>query len=269
MRLGAAGQTAYTAGQVNTLKGMSTSAIAADCTGQSSPQHLRQRSGSPVRGTGGGPDRHRFIHPRRALDNGIIKIDWHPNNKNSLNFEWYSGGGNSTSAAFTEQYWAADFHTWANMGRAVWVFTPNATWLNEFRFGYDYGLFPDYEHECDVPGSGPNYAALGYVSGTTRTCSYESGGPGRDIWGGFPIMTVTGFTATGGSVTMQDNFEHYYTILDNASWSHGKHNVKFGTEIRLLYMNAAAMTDNQGTINFGTGGINAFTEARNASPRII
>ncbi len=89
--------------------------------------------------------------------------------------------------------YSADFHTWANFGRAVWVWTPNANWLNEFRFGYDYGNFPDYSNECDH-GTGPNYAALEKpcVDGD-RQCSYESGGPGRDIWGAFPIVTVTGF----------------------------------------------------------------------------
>jgi hypothetical protein len=204
-------------------------------------------------------------------DNGIIKIDWHPNNKNSFNFDWYSGGGNSTSGFFTEQYWSADFHTWANMGRAVWVFTPNATWLNEFRFGYDYGNTPDYSHECDIPGSGPNYASLGFVDGA-RQCSYESSGPGRDIWGGFPLLSVSGFNEnsaggstvpyqTGGSATYEDGFEHYYTMLDNVSWTHGKHTIKFGTEIRLFYLNAAAMTDNQGTLNFTNTTVNAFAGA--------
>ncbi len=252
-----ANQAAFTPGQLVTMKGLSTSQLAADCTGN---PLLNIFGSAQVPGGGLAPGQivtDFFTHG--GSDNGIIKIDYHPNDKNSLNWEWYSGGGNTTSAAFSQQYWSADFHTWANMGRAVWVWTPSTTWLNELRFGYDYGNYPDFSNECDH-NTGPNYAALGFVDGT-RTCSYESGGPGHDIWGGFPIATVTGFTATGGSVTMQDNFEHYYTILDNASWTHGKHNVKFGTELRFVYMNAAAMTDNQGTITFGASGINAFTGA--------
>ena len=194
-------------------------------------------------------------------DNGLIKIDVHPDNRNSLYFDWYSGGGDTTSAGrFSQQYYSADFHTWANMGRAVWIFTPNATWLNEFRLGYDYGNFPDYPHECDVPGSGPTYQALGFISGA-RVCSYESGGPGHDIWPAFPLLTVTGFATTGGSDTYQDNFEHYYSILDNVSWTHGTHNIKFGTEIRIAYATATALQFKGGTLNFGNSFANAYAGA--------
>jgi hypothetical protein len=245
-------QAKYTPAQLTTLAGMSASKIASYCTGN---PLLNIFGSSQV--PGGGLNSGQIVtdfFTHGGSDNGIIKIDYHPNDKNSFNWEWYSGGGNTTSAAFTEQYWSADFHTWANMGRAVWVWTPNATWLNEFRFGYDYGNYPDYSNECDH-GTGPNYAALGFVDGA-RQCSYESGGPGHDIWGGFPLLDVLGvnpaLAQTGGSITMQDNFEHYFTVLDNVSWTHGKHTFKFGGDVRLLYMNAAAMSDNQGTINFST-----------------
>ena len=185
-------------------------------------------------------------------DNGIVKVDVHPNDKNTLNFDWYSGGGNSISAAFSQQYWAADLHTWANMGRAVWIWTPNSTWLNEFRFGYEYGNYPTYDLECDHPGVGPNYTALGFNSGA-RPCAPESSGPNRDVFGGFPNLTLTGgFAVLGGTTTRQDSFQHYYSILDNVSWTHGKHTVKFGEEGRLAYFNSTALSNVNGALTFGT-----------------
>jgi hypothetical protein len=186
-------------------------------------------------------------------DNGIIKVDVHLNDKNSLNFDWYSGGGNGLVGSQIEPYWSSQLHTWANMGRAVWIWTPSSTWLNEFRFGYDYGNYPTYVLECDKPGIGPNYPSLGFVSGA-KPCGPESSGPGFDVYGGFPNATISGFTGFGPQGIRQDSFQHYFAIMDNVSWTHGKHTIKFGPETHFMYFNSAALQGVNGTLTFGGGG---------------
>jgi hypothetical protein len=197
-------------------------------------------------------------------DNGIIKVDVHANDKNQLNFVWYSGGGGEISATTAEQYWASDLHTWANMGRAVWIWTPNSTFLNEFRFGYDYGNYPVYVYECDH-SVGPNYAALGLVQGA-KPCQPESSGPNRDVYGGYFAQTISGgFATLGGSGIRQDSFQHYFSILNNSTWTHGKHVIKFGPEIRLAYFDSAALVNDNGAVTFGST-VSAFGTAGTATP---
>ncbi len=246
-----------TAAAVAGLKAMTPAQLVAGCAAGASPSVSIFGSGSTLPGgqivtdftTSGGSD------------NGIIKIDVHANDKNQFNFVWYSGGGNDITSA-AEQYWGADLHTWANMGRAVWIWTPSSSWLNEFRFGYDYGNYPVFILECDKPNFSPPppYASYGLVEGS-RPCAPESSGAGHDVFGGYFEQTITGFAALGHQPAMaQDSFQHYFTILNNTSWTHGKHTVKFGPEIRLAYFNSAALVNDQGGVTFG-GSIAAFTGA--------
>ena len=240
----------FTPGQLTALRGMSNATLASQCTGN---PLLNVFGSAAVPGNGLNPGQIvTVLNTSGGSDNGIIKVDVHLNDKNSLNFDWYSGGGNSISAAFSQQYWSGDLHTWANMGRAVWIWTPSSSWLNEFRFGYEYGNYPDFSFECDHPGAGPNYAALGLNVGA-KPCGPESSGPNHDIFGGFPSVSITGgFAMLGGATTRQDSFQHYFAIMDNVSWTHGKHTIKFGEEGRLAYFNSTALTNENGQLSFGS-----------------
>ena len=83
-------QAAFTPGQLGTLKGMSTSQMAADCTGNPL-LNIFGSAQTPVGGLAAGQIVTDFF-THGGSDNGIIKIDYHPNDKNSFNWEWYSGG---------------------------------------------------------------------------------------------------------------------------------------------------------------------------------
>jgi hypothetical protein len=86
------------------------------------------------------------------------------------------------------------------------------------------------------------------------------GGSGHDIFGGFPILSLSGgFATLSSNNNRQDSFQDYYQILDNVSWTHGKHVVKFGGYARFAYFNSVALQNDEGTLAFGT--VNAFTGA--------
>ena len=49
----------------------------------------------------------------------------------------------------------------------------------------------------------------------------------------------------GGATNRQDGFEHYYQILDSVTWTHGKHVISFGPQMRFVFMGITANTSNR------------------------
>ncbi len=101
---------------------------------------------------------------RGDSNNGIIKVDYHPNDHNAFNAEWFTGGSPFTvPGTAVEPYWVGSVYEYANAVRGVWIWTPNSSWVNDFRFGYEYENLPVYNLECQKPGIGPDYGALGFI----------------------------------------------------------------------------------------------------------
>src|SRR5207253_483777 len=99
-------------------------------------------------------------------NNYLIKMDYHLNDKHSINGEYFIGNGNTnawTNNKSTEPYWILNSNSRAQVVRGVWIFTPGSTLLNEARFGYDRLRAIELNNDCI---SGPNWAtAYGFVTG--------------------------------------------------------------------------------------------------------
>ena len=72
-------------------------------------------------------------------NNGIAKIDYHVNDKNTINGMFFLGDYTATgedhgftNLAFTD---STPLRTWSDT--TSWVYTPNSNVVNELRFGYD------------------------------------------------------------------------------------------------------------------------------------
>ncbi len=180
-------------------------------------------------------------------DNAIVKIDYHLSDHHAINGEWFTGGGTQVvTASVPQPYWATINYTWVNMGRAVWIWTPNSAWVNEVRIGYEYLKAPIYAPECATPSQAPNYTALGLVTGA-QPCD-----PTNPVNGGFPNTTITGITALGFGGFTSDRTNQYYTFLDNVSYTRGKHLFKFGGLFRPIMFDGDALRNNRGALTFGT-----------------
>ena len=191
--------------------------------------------------------------------NGLGKIDFHINDHNSINAEYFFGEGPSLQAAGgeVEEWWVISRYTRAQAFRGVWVWTPNSTWLNEARIGNDRA------HKFQVPGDcfedlgQPNYASqYGFISGVNT--------PGAVLGPNcaFPTLSVSNFQSLGGNGGNggQDNDIDHVSGLDTVSYTRGKHQFKFGGEIhREIYYGASKLSNGSGTLSFGT--INAFSGA--------
>ena len=194
----------------------------------------------------------------RALDdigtsnNVVGKIDYHLNDRNTLNGEYFFGNANDNSAGNGVQpYWVNGNHNRTQAFRAVWVWTPNSAWLNEARFGYDRYDLKDYNAECTQNLGQPNYATdFGFVSGVTA--------PTPEC--GFPIVTISGFTDLGAGEFIADQlvFQNTYHYLDSVSYTRGKHQIKFGGEFHhTLYRGYGAPSCWDGCVQFPGGNLPA------------
>ncbi len=180
-------------------------------------------------------------------DNGLAKLDYHLNDKSTLNGEYFFGNGNVDNAtAAASSYWLADNHFRTQTGRVVWVWTPKSSMVNEMRFGLLEYTQLGYPDDCNGNDGAPNYAtAYGYNLGLSI--------PAPQC--GFASVTVTNFTALGSQSTNggpQANHFSVWSGIDSLSYTRGNHLFKFGGEIHdTLFSGSKSLTNDNGTFNFG------------------
>ena len=157
-------------------------------------------------------------------DSGSAKIDYHLNDKNSFNLDFFRGIGyvNAPVGNVTQPYFATNILGSVTVGRVVWAYVPSSNWVNEVRAGWDYSLqTANPGADCVTNANRPNYSALGYVSGA-QIC-------------GIAAVTISGFGTSPPLPRWGDpegiwNKSLIYRASDNVSYTHGNHIFKFGFE---------------------------------------
>ena len=181
-------------------------------------------------------------------DNMVEKIDYHLNERNSINGEYLLGNAtDQTAGVGLQPYWANIDHNRVMVVRGVWVYVPNSSWVNEARFGYDRYNLQDYNGECTQNLGQPDYyKQFGFVSGINAPSPVC----------GFPVINIGNFAATGAGQVIQDQscFQNTYHFIDSVSWTHGRHLIKFGGEFdHTLYHGYGAPNFLDGQISFNGG----------------
>ena len=96
----------------------------------------------------------------------------------------------------------------------------SAHWLNELRFGWDRLVQP---RTGEDKGNG-----FPLVSGAFNDPSNILPG----TYGGTPNVAVSGYSAIHPYTNLpQRRWDNHYNLVDNAQWTHGAHNLKFGVNI--------------------------------------
>ncbi|HWF38127.1 MAG TPA: TonB-dependent receptor [Candidatus Acidoferrales bacterium] len=177
------------------------------------------------------------------VDNGVGKIDFHINEHNSVNGEYYIGDGKfvapfAGATEFPQEYWATGATNLTEVVRGIWDWIPNSNWVNEARFGLDHVYSSLFADDC-TPGSlgAPDYSKLGFVSGAPDC--------------GFPQVTINGFTNLGGYKSDQPITFNTWAFSDSVSYTRGKHLFKFGAELHITTLNGGQFTFGKGAITFG------------------
>jgi hypothetical protein len=182
-------------------------------------------------------------------DNGVGKIDYHLNTKNTINGSFL--GDNYTGDGMDHPFVNAIFKD-TNKIRTYtistdWVYAANSRLVNDARFGYDqitYGFTTD-DHAMLPDGSGLT-GGSGFPINT-----------GVTAFGGLPNINLSGFEKLGSWHNRPQNFaNHYYDIQDNVSYLMGKHTLKMGGEFANIDLTNAIYDTGRGLIAFSGG--NAF-----------
>jgi hypothetical protein len=200
-------------------------------------------------------------------NNVFGRIDYHPNDRSSINGEYFFGQATTrTPNIGAPSFWDNLNLSRTQMMRAVWTYAPNSHWVNDVRFGYNRYNLADGNAECaggnfSTGNVGqPDYKALGFISGANPPSPFC----------GFPAVNFnsSGYPSWGALsffISDQGVFQYTYTAYDNVSYTHGRHNFKFGFEFhhsRFRGIGAPGYLD--GVLNFD--GANAFSDPAKLCP---
>ena len=191
-------------------------------------------------------------------DNGVGKLDYHPNDRNSFNGMFFYGHYNATGEdhAFVSQNATDNTPIRSLSITSSWVYTPNSNVVNEARFGYDRVSFQFINIDVNTPAS-----AYGVNTGVTNPLA-----------GGLPSIVISGF-GNGGTPVVGTAFNRpqyftpnpYWDIQDSVSVLKGKHSIKVGGEFAHLEADAAVFNNGRGRFNFLGGGTPGLTDCTSAS----
>ena len=184
-----------------------------------------------------------------GIYNAIGKVDYHLNDHNSFSGSYFFGNGHSLSedSTFTQPFFRSVGQLKAQFLTATWTYTPNSTWVNDLRFGWN------YHHRAVVPQDSTTSTSL------SATYGINTGVTGANLQG-FPDISFSGsspaYTSIGGDPNEPKNYgpTKNYDIVDQASYLLGKHAIKFGGEILFSQPFYGNFTNGRGNINFAGGG---------------
>ncbi len=175
-------------------------------------------------------------------DNFVSKIDFHLNERNSINGMYFFGNNSGTVEDFPElqPQWRSIIHTRAQVVGGSWVWTPTSRWVNEARVGYNRLYQPTYPGDDNVPAS--DYGL-------------DTGVPAGTLYNGLPRIGFIGqFQGLGGfkwpKLQGPDTITQF---IDHISYTRGNHALKFGGELHRNGVSGGAFGNARGSITF-TGG---------------
>ncbi|HVJ08615.1 MAG TPA: carboxypeptidase-like regulatory domain-containing protein [Acidisarcina sp.] len=170
-----------------------------------------------------------------------VRVDQNLTSKQKLYFTFNSRDNTRTSTT-------PAFPSAAGAGRSQDFFT------HYIRVGYDYAVTPSMLNHLNVGYNRTNSkntgAGVRYGGGWDAKLGIANGG-GRT----FPAINVDGVHGLGDNVD-GDTIDNGYRLNDTFNWVKGKHDFKFGVDLRYQIYNPLSDAGASGTINF-----NNFTTA--------
>jgi hypothetical protein len=173
--------------------------------------------------------------------NGVGKIDYHANDKNTLNGELLVGNyvGNGEDRGFVLPVFSNGFiiKTWTTAG--VWDYTPNSAMVNEVRFGYNRMTFLTTSGDAGLSLAGLN---TGLTSGVLGLPTLQIG---KDNSGDLFALAGTWHNRPQAIAP-----NPYWDVQDSLSYLIGKHSLKFGGEYTHIEADSDIPDYGRGRINF-------------------
>jgi Carboxypeptidase regulatory-like domain/TonB dependent receptor len=176
-------------------------------------------------------------------NNGVGKIDYHINDKNTVNGVLVTSRylGDGEDRAFINKIYANNFVINTYTASGNWDYTPNSTMVNEVRFGYNRMTFLTGSDDANIPSP--------ITSGLSV--------PGQ------PTVSIKGFARLGTWHNRPQAISPnpYWDVQDSLSYLTGKHTLKFGGEYTHIEADSNIPDFGRGQINFNGGGAFAGSTA--------
>jgi hypothetical protein len=182
-------------------------------------------------------------------DNGVGKLDYHMNDKNTINGMFFYGNYTAPGEdhPFTNQAFTDNAPITSMSITSSWVYTPSSTVVNEARFGEDRVTFDFVNIDVNTPAS-----TYGLPTGVTDPLA-----------GGMPSIRIApygqgGTQVFGTAINRPQYFtpNPYWDVQDSLSVLKGKHSVKVGGEF--AHMEADSKVYNAGRGLFEFPSLEAF-----------
>ena len=180
-----------------------------------------------------------------SIYNTLGKIDYHPSDHHTLAGSYFFGNGTSlaesiTGPGITQPFFRDNAGLRAQFVTTSWTWTPNSTWVNDLRFGWNFHHRFDDVDDITTPLS-----SYGINTGVTNP-----------RLGGFPTIQVGDFSQIGGDQNLPKDYgpSKNYDLVDHVSFLRGKHAFKFGVETLFIRPFLGTFTGGRGVFNFITGG---------------
>src|SRR5438270_3120543 len=180
------------------------------------------------------------------LNNGFIKGDYVVNQHNHISAFYFISKATQTAnyaAGQLRPEWEATIPSDVRVYNGAWTWTPNSTWLNDFRTVYSFLHASTFSGDADKVPANPWPQGYGMNTGVTNP-----------LYGGFPNIlfnSFSGYLGTGsrnGLRGPQGNVE----IVDNLSYLRGKHAFKFGFDYMDIIHDNNNFDQGNGQLTFDT-----------------
>ena len=177
-----------------------------------------------------------------SIYNIVGKIDYHLSDHHTFAGSYFFGNGTSiaeseTNPGITQPGFEDNAGLRAQFVTTSWTWTPNSTWVNDLRFGWNFHHRVDHVNDIATPLS-----TYGINTGVTNP-----------VLGGFPTVTVNGFSQLGGDPNLPKSYgpSKDYDLVDHVSFLRGKHAFKFGFETLFMEPFFGNFSGARGIIAFG------------------
>ncbi|MFZ0520355.1 MAG: TonB-dependent receptor [Candidatus Acidiferrales bacterium] len=157
---------------------------------------------------------------RNRADNALVKVDYHFSQNNTLTGRYFFA--DSTQTEEDGLYLAPQFLSQAQTRPQIvglnWTYTPTSNWVSEARFGYS-----RFSQQIVSADHSVNPATYGINTGVTNPLNF-----------GLPEIDVGNFYQLGGGngYPLFTTPTETYQFSEGLGYLKGRHNIRFGGEIR-------------------------------------
>lgn len=173
------------------------------------------------------------------MDNGVVHVDYHLNDRQSFDGSWFIGNSDQIEqgAPSVSPLFVGTAHNEANVAGGTWTDVISSRLVNQVFFGYT-----RFSQAIGGVDSNTNPLTFGINTGVTDPVNF-----------GLPRISISGFTGLGGFGPLITRPNQNYSLGDNLSFVAGKHALKWGVEFRRGSTNFIADFFGPGSLSFAGG----------------